>query len=1660
MDANYNPVNPDQSAAWESGTGRISALSKQAGRAGEGGRPVYGMYVAGSGTNTDFNVMGANALLQQIPFSKITKKAEKAFDQAMRVGSEMFAPIPNWPGIRSPSAQEMILDKSNGIVRTKLFDTMGKEEFQSMGFPEVPGTRKAIIEPELLDVPTNQAGFRMARMDTSGRIIEDPNIPSDYPAAMAGKVAGKLDVPADYKDVFQTHFDARRLLNKPESGDYYSFSRAHPIQYADQQWLDRLMQQRFANERKIKEGEYKDGGEVEEVDMTDADKKLHALIDGHRFKHSMKSGGKVESKIEGDDPDAKLHALIESRRKEVRMASGGQAFKAAMKAGATEAKPIGFDKGGASFGVFPQLKAKRSKQDPEAAKNVPVDLARGFVSGVGGVLGDLESIAYIPYDYFRSPTMSELVTGEKKTKTFLPTSEDIEKKLPFKSDTPVSRAATGAGQLAGGFYYGPGSPLKVIANLPGAIKHGATEFAKASAAGASRVMKPEGGNWIPGEVENAVKHLKRKTINGDDPALVLKEFNETYTPKALEGMYENSRREMLEYKDLLERDVALNKWVDNNFSNYIKKQMGTEKDPVRLLADEGITHYSTEGAMRNAMNTSYQQFVDNRKLRGKLGMPEQPLAKTDLGRTWEEGIDNILDQGNMVSAKQLEGGKLYKNNPWLQKLPPDSTLYRLDPASVEDMNMIHIMDVLREDLAIGRIKPSDLKNFSMDRAVRRTHEYNQEMAKKAEEATAKKLEGMTVYKEYPNGFKWVKLEKPGDFAAESNAMGHSVRGYEPPPRHPDWVEGSGDRGTPSYGLGGWEAIKSGKAQVYSLVDPKGSPHATIEAGAVRNPRYEEIRNHFDEAHDDVLKEMKAQGMDISDPTKANGLAWKRAEEIAKEQNYQFVNQIKGKGNDRPIDKYDPYTQDFVTTGDWTEVRELQNTGLKLVGEAFPRRDDQLGFQKLFPEQKYVTPDEVNAYKTKADQDLIDQYKDWKSKVDFEDPHFKDYEGPEFIPNEEYFKHYFPNEPAAQADFIRGGKDSPYMTPPESLGMKDWDTLMNEGVFSYDDVSFLTKVMPQRYLTAEDVAKAKARLEEPPLAEKNGGAIRMQLGGLSKLAKMFKAPQEEAMRLAQQRAALPPAKGGLGLPADNTPAQREKAMGFDTDVYHGSANVANTTRFDPNKVVDNVQYGGKFYSSTSPNYANKYTTNSLLGDSAGVIPLKMRSGKKFEMDKPVSADDAASIMETLGQFDRAKMIRKSGRPYRNGAELFYFGLDSSLSNVPKGNAIFRSGFDSIHGDPSLEITGIAGKPHSVVDSADNLRSRFAAFDPFRKDAATAAAMGVAAPDLLAEEKANGGAINMGPGGLIRNLLKVTPKEEALAKLPQMKAESAAKQALEAEYQKAMRSVPYDKQVTLKDWQASQKKPATKTIWHGSPHHFPPSKNNPLGAFDPTKIGTGEGTQAYGHGHYLAEAKGNAEGYRHMLSVDPSQGSENIRFATLENFMPNEAPAVQKQIKDFLDGTGNYADFVRVIKQQGSDDFKKALVSEEPEMFKAGALYQVELPEEKLASMLDYDLPWTQQSEAVKKAINVEGLQKFYNSEDLPMSQIFHHAHQSMTPPQFAEFLRSKGIPGIKYKDAQSRGIREAEEGTRNIVIFPGNEDLLNIVGKEKRGGLIHTRNQYA
>ena len=116
------------------------------------------------------------------------------------------------------------------------------------------------------------------------------------------------------------------------------------------------------------------------------------------------------------------------------------------------------------------------------------------------------------------------------------------------------------------------------------------------------------------------------------------------------------------------------------------------------------------------------------------------------------------------------------------------------------MNFDHVIDVIKEDLAAGRLKPEKLNTLSVEQAVRRTADYDLELAKKMNAERASARANLPVYKEYPDeGLKWVQLNRPSDFAAESDAMGHSVRGYEPPVVHPDWVEGSGDTGRLSYG---------------------------------------------------------------------------------------------------------------------------------------------------------------------------------------------------------------------------------------------------------------------------------------------------------------------------------------------------------------------------------------------------------------------------------------------------------------------------------------------------------------------------------------------------------------------------------------------------------------------------------------------------------------------------------------------------------------------------------------------------------------------------------------------------------------------------------------------------------------------------------------------
>jgi hypothetical protein len=250
----------------------------------------------------------------------------------------------------------------------------------------------------------------------------------------------------------------------------------------------------------------------------------------------------------------------------------------------------------------------------------------------------------------------------------------------------------------------------------------------------------------------------------------------------------------------------------------------------------------------------------------------------------------------------------------------------------------------------------------------------------------------------------------------------------------------------------------------------------------------------------------------------------------------------------------------------------------------------------------------------------------------------------------------------------------------------------------------------------------------------------------------------------------------------------------------------------------------------------------------------------------------------------------------------------------------------------------------------------------------------------------------------------------------------------------------------------------TVFHGSPHKFT--------KFDPKKIGTGEGNQSFGHGLYVAESKDVANKYREMLSptyqtVGGKQvQSEGEKWAVmgLSKMSPLEAKA---QIQRLAAAGYPSPKMAKQFEEEGLaavDKFSGQNVSAGIE----GNLYKIDLPDEAIARMLDWEKPLNKQPQVVRESLSKLGIavddRKLSEFDDAllgalagtgsssipkqPMNQMGQEIYRSLGAPQVAaQRLREAGIPGIRYLDQGSRG---QGQGTSNFVVFPGEEELLRIL----------------
>ena len=251
-------------------------------------------------------------------------------------------------------------------------------------------------------------------------------------------------------------------------------------------------------------------------------------------------------------------------------------------------------------------------------------------------------------------------------------------------------------------------------------------------------------------------------------------------------------------------------------------------------------------------------------------------------------------------------------------------------------------------------------------------------------------------------------------------------------------------------------------------------------------------------------------------------------------------------------------------------------------------------------------------------------------------------------------------------------------------------------------------------------------------------------------------------------------------------------------------------------------------------------------------------------------------------------------------------------------------------------------------------------------------------------------------------------------------------------------------------------AAATVFHGSPHKFD--------RFDSSKIGIGEGSQAYGHGLYVADNEATANAYRAMAN-NPARRQGGLKAEGADQAALDAL--IQMNARQLAGGdVSKFAEMVQ--KRPAAFSNPEAIlqrIGEYENNLAPSYLYKIALPDEAIAKMLDYDKPLSQQPAAAKhfkEMHELNGGQGYINS-DGNYTALGVGSTDELKGKDLVDFLakmgggrvdasallRQAGIPGIRYLDG---GSRSAGAGSSNYVIFPGNESLLTIL---ERNGQVMT-----
>lgn len=578
------------------------------------------------------------------------------------------------------------------------------------------------------------------------------------------------------------------------------------------------------------------------------------------------------------------------------------------------------------------------------------------------------------------------------------------------------------------------------------------------------VIKLKGGNWLDGRSERITEPLKRQST--------LPDLTGT-GPVPLDAP-----------------DIAVNNWIDKKLNPYVRNEMGTPEDPLRLMAEQYAIDKPELLAQADAklakLNAKTQELMQERGVpaeyltrhrqdiiaaekardliearqalhtqvpeggrwepenlaekRVGAGFPAKGLGVSEEAKNWEQVSDEAI---NMLPAgERIDRGfvsEVMGLNTWLNKVPPETPTYT--GYGTNELNFGHLSDELRNALNPESGLPADLlldyadlSKKTVPDIVSRVADINAWRATQKAEADLARANNAAavVVKEYPQqGLAWkeIKLPQPvlkegylvtqepdinglfkvvdpsGKAVSVGATKNEALNLLDREERYKaleDALKYEGD--ILQHCVGGYcPDVAQGKSLIYSLRDTQGKSHATVEVKPKRHPigttakgnnfPYEITYGKYADPPVKIPEETKQKIYDLGKQLhEQNGGSPSDNFDIAANQILgplsQEITQIKGLRNQAPAEKYQAQLQDFIKSGNWSDVADLENAGLykldkDFLGDATKRiptgetsgmflseEREELILKameaKLLPERGYITKEEYeNALKAVA-----------------------------------------------------------------------------------------------------------------------------------------------------------------------------------------------------------------------------------------------------------------------------------------------------------------------------------------------------------------------------------------------------------------------------------------------------------------------------------------------------------------------------------------------------------------------------------------------------------------------------------------------------------------------------------------------------------------------